>query len=224
MNRSQPSLSVVIPTLNEAMELAETVRRAQANAELGEIIVVDGGSSDGTWELASRLGCRALKGPRSRGGQMRLGAEQAKGDVVMLLHADTWLPPDAGQAAVNCLRDASVVAGGFFKVFRETSWFARGSRARCALRLWLGGRILGDQAMFIRRESLEQIGGVPDMELMEEFELCRRLRKIGRLALAEATVTTSARRFERLGVLRTYWRMGWVTLRYRLGASPRELR
>jgi hypothetical protein len=116
-----------------------------------------------------------------------------------------------------------VVAGGFWKVFREGSWLMKGSRLRCALRLWAGGRILGDQAMFIRRDALEQIGGVPDMALMEEFELCRRLRSIGRLALAPATVATSARRFARLGVLRTYLRMWGITLRYRLGAAPPEL-
>jgi GT2 family glycosyltransferase len=83
---------------------------------------------------------------------------------------------------------------------------------------------MGDQAMFVRREVLQKIGGVPDVPLMEEFELCRRLRKIGRLALADATVTTSARRFAKLGVARTYLRMWRVTLSYWLGMKPRELR
>jgi hypothetical protein len=125
---------------------------------------------------------------------------------------------------LTCLRDHTVVAGGFWKVFRASPVLLLGARFKCALRLVLGRRILGDQAIFIRREVLEDIGGVPDMELMEEFEMCRRLNRIGRLALAEATVTTSARRFERLGVIRTYLRMGWVTARYRLGAPPEELR
>ena len=83
---------------------------------------------------------------------------------------------------------------------------------------------MGDQCIFVRREALNSIGGVPDVPLMEEFELCRRLRKLGRLALAEATVTTSARRFRRLGVLRTYWRMWWVTMLWRAGVSPARLR
>ena len=78
--------------------------------------------------------------------------------------------------------------------------------------------------MFVRRDVLENAGGVPDLPLMEDFELCRRLRKIGRLVLADATVSTSARRFAKLGVLRTYWRMWWVTTRYRLGAAPQDLR
>ena len=92
------------------------------------------------------------------------------------------------------------------------------------MRLVLGRRIAGDQALFMRRQTLERIGGVPDQPLMEDFELCRRLRKFGRLALAEATLVASARRFEKLGVFRTYLRMGYVTLLYRLGWSPQELR
>ena len=155
---------------------------------------------------------------------MRLGAAQARGGVVLLLHADTWVPRDAGRAALKCLSDQAVVAGGFWKTFRDGSWLMLGSRFRCGPRLWLGNRILGDQAMFVRRDALEKIGGVPNMPLMEDVELCRRLRKAGRLVLANATVTTSARRFAKLGVIRTYVRMWMVMMRYRLGASPEKLR
>jgi rSAM/selenodomain-associated transferase 2 len=217
------TLSVVIPTFNEASVLSETVQRARALSEISEIIVVDGGSSDGTVAIAKRFGCRVLAAPRGRGAQMRLGAQQATGDVVMLLHADTWLSPQAGYAALNCLRDATVVAGGFWKSFRATPFLLLGSRFRCGVRLLLGRRILGDQVLFIRREILEMIGGVPAQPLLEEFELCRRLRRVGRLALADATVTTSARRFQELGVLRTYFRMWRVSTLYRLGVSPAKL-
>jgi rSAM/selenodomain-associated transferase 2 len=218
------TISVVIPTLNEETSLSETVRHARANPEVCEIIVVDGGSQDDTRALAKRLGCCVLECSPGRGGQMRFGAAQAHGDLVLLLHADTWLPPEAGRAALDCLLDPSVVAGGFWKTFRDGSWLMRGSRFRCGLRLWFGRRILGDQGIFVRRDVLERIGGVPDMPLMEELELCRRLRKVGGLALANATVTTSARRFRQCGVLRTYWRMWSVTVRYWLGASPEDLR
>jgi rSAM/selenodomain-associated transferase 2 len=218
------TVSIVMPVLNEAELLPETLRRAQANPEVREIIVVDGGSRDASRQVAEQFGCRVLSSPPGRGGQMRLGAAQATGDIVMLLHADTWLAPNAAHAAWNCLRDITVVGGGFWKVFRDPPLLLRGARFKCWLRLVFGRRILGDQAMFIRRQVLEQIGGIPDMDLMEDFELSRRLRQVGRLALAEATVTTSARRFSKLGVLRTYVRMARVTAGYRAGTPAQALR
>jgi rSAM/selenodomain-associated transferase 2 len=218
------TLSVVIPTLNEAEELADTVRRAQQVPEVVEIIVVDGGSTDATVALALDLGCCVLSSPRGRGQQMRTGAVAAKGDVVVLLHADTWLPARAGAAVLQSLHDESVVGGGFWKIFRQRHPLMLGSRFRCALRLCLAGRVLGDQAMFIRRDVLETIGGVPDMPLMEEFELCRRLRAVGRLALAGATVTTSMRRFAKRGILPTYFLMWRVTMLYYLGTPADKLK
>ena len=218
------TVSIVVPVLNEAVALPETIRRAQANASVLEIIVVDGGSCDASRAIAEQLGCRVLSSPTGRGGQMRLGASQARGDVVMFLHADTWLPPEATRAAMQCLRDTRVVAGGFWKVFDQPRWFMRGARFRCWLRLVWWRRLLGDQAIFVRREALEAIGGMPDLALMEEFELCRRLRRVGLLALADSTVVTSARRFTQRGAWRTYLRMGWVTLLYRCGMKPEKLR
>lgn len=218
------SVSVIIPVLNEAEALPLTLEHLRRNDAVREVIVVDGGSTDGTMALAAQLGCVVLHSPPGRGGQMRMGAAVAKGEVVLLLHADTWLEQGAIQALRDCLRDRAVVAGGFWKEFREPPLLLLGSKGRCGVRLFLGRRVLGDQAMFIRREALDRIGGVPDVPLMEEFFLCSRLRREGRLALADAVVLTSARRFRRLGVLRTYARMGWVTLRHRLGTPPETLR
>jgi hypothetical protein len=154
---------------------------------------------------------------------MRLGAEHTSGDVVLFVHADSLLPPEAGRAVFDCLRDPTVVAGGFWKRFYNSPLSLRGSRVKCAVRLLLGRRIAGDQALFVRRTALDRVGGMPAIPLMEEFELCRRLRRIGRLTLADATVQTSPRRFRQLGILRTYWRMWWITTLYRLGRSPQEL-
>lgn len=217
------TLSVVVPTLNEAQTLAETIRRIRQNPNISEIIVADGGSTDGTRGLAHQHGCRVLASQRGRGVQMRAGAALATGDVILFVHADTWLPPNAGVAVANCLRDQTVVGGGFWKSFRERKFLMLGSRWRCAARLYLFRRLVGDQVIFARRDVLEKVGGVPEMPLMEEFELCHRLRKAGRLALANATVSTSARRFAKLGVFRTYLRMWRVTIQYYLGSSPQQL-
>lgn len=217
-------ISVVMPVLNEADGLEETVGRALRVPEVSEVIVVDGGSRDATRERARRLGARLLESPAGRGGQMRAGGLVATGDVVLFLHADTWLEPGAGKAVLRCLEDPTVVAGGFWKRFRQTPLLLLGSRPKCLVRLLVGRRIVGDMAMFVRREELVAIGGVPSMELMEDFELSRRLRARGRLALAESTVSTSARRFREHGVVATYLRMWRVATLYRLGRSPSDLR
>lgn len=224
-SRSQlPLISVVIPTRNEETQLPDTIRRARAVPEVSELIVVDGGSTDATRAVAASLDARVLTCPPGRGAQLQLGASQARGGIVLLLHADTWLPPEAGRALLGCLQDPAVVGGGFWKVFRDPPRWVRGERWRCGVRLWLTGRILGDQGFFVRRRALEAIGGVPDLPLMEEFELCRRLRPRGRLVLAPATVSTSARRFHQQGVIRAYLRLWRVCALYRLGCAPEKLR
>ena len=217
-------ISVVIAALNEAAELPATLEKVRAVPEVIEIIVSDGGSTDDTCKLSAAAGARVVTGARGRGFQFRLGAEQAVSEVVLLLHADTWLPPNAGEAIAKVLQDQQIVGGAFYKTFREPHWLMRGSRFRCWWRMWTQQFAYGDQALFVRRDVLEKIGGVPAVPLMEEHELCRQLRRVGRLRLADATVTTSARRFRERGVLRTYWRMAVTNLRWQLGASPEELR
>src|SRR5262245_22659537 len=112
-------ISVVVPTWNEAAELPETLRRLQAIPEVAETIVSDGGSSDATLALARESGAQVFSGSRSRGGQLRRGAEQATGDIVWLVHADTWVPSNSGQAIIETLVDPLVGAGACFKEFRD---------------------------------------------------------------------------------------------------------
>ena len=220
----QMRISVVIPTLNEAAELPATIEKLRALPEISEVIVADGGSTDDTVRLASSLQCRVVYSPRGRGTQMRAGAQMAFGEVIVFLHADTRVRLDFTEKIKQALKDAEVVAGGCYKIFREPSFLMRGSRARCWIRFQFLNRFMGDQAMFVRREVLERIGGVPDVPIMEEFELCRALRPEGRFALAETVVSTSARRFRARGVIRTYVRMWRVTLQYYFGTPLDELR
>ena len=201
-----------------------TVRHLSALREVREIIVADAGSTDSTRQRAVELGCRVVESPRGRGQQLRRGAEQAVGDVVLLLHADTWMKASAGQAILRALNESGAVGGGCWKAFRDPSWLMRGSRFKCWLRFQLFRRFLGDQAMFVRRDALERIGGVPEVPIMEEYELGRALRALGQLVLAPTTVSTSARRFRQRGVLRTYLRMGRVTFAYWRGTPLEELK
>ena len=218
-------ISVVIPTLNEAAELPESLRRLRAVREVREVIIADGGSGDDTVKLAEAAGCMVVNSASGRGRQLRAGAERATGEVVLFLHADTWVPPEAGRALLTCLARPDVVAGGFYKVFRDPpSWLVCGSRFKCWWRLLVARRVMADQGIFLRRETLACIGGVPDVPLMEEFELCKRLRPLGCIALADATVVTSARKFRKLGVLRTYALMWRVTVGYYRGVPLEELR
>ena len=217
-----PAISVIIPTLNEASELPETLKRAQGNPEMQEIIVVDAGSTDDTQAIARKHNCIVIESEPSRGKQLRLGAQRASGDVNLFVHADTWLPENAGVVIAQTLARPVVVAGGFYKRFRDGGALP-GSRLRCWLLWALTNRLFGDQAIFVKRGVLEQCGGVPDVPLMEEFELCTTIARNGRIALASATVLTSARKFREEGMLRTYWRMARCTFRYWLGTSPKRL-
>jgi len=216
------AISVIIPTLNEESELPETLKRAQAISDVQEIIVVDAGSMDDTRAIAREHNCIVIESEPSRGKQLRLGAQRASGDVILLLHADTWLPENAGAVIAETLARPLVVAGGFYKRFRDGGALP-GSRLRCWLLWALTNRLFGDQAIFVKRDVLENCGGVPDVPLMEEFELCKTIASHGRISLASATVLTSARKFREEGMLRTYWRMARCTLRYWLGASPEKL-
>jgi len=217
-------ISVVIPTLNEAAELPATLEKLRAVPGILEIIVADGGSTDDTVAVASSLQCGVIHSARGRGTQLRTGAQAALGEIIVFLHADTWVRSDFEEAIHAALNDPDIVAGGCYKVFREPSVLMRGSRVRCWIRFHLLRRFMGDQAMFVRRETLERIGGVPDVPIMEEFELCRALRSQGKFALAQTVVSTSARRFRARGVIRTYVRMWRVTVQYYFGTPPDQLR
>lgn len=217
-------IGVVIPTLNEAENLPVLLDCLSAVAEVGQIIIADGGSSDSTCNIALERGARVLRCTQSRGSQMREAARYVQEDIVWFVHADTTCDTAAGQAIESVMSPPDVVGGACWKVFQQAPWYMRGARIRCALRFYLFHRFLGDQAIFVKRQVLETIGGFPDVPLMEEYELLRKLKGKGRLVLAPTVVRTSARRFMEKGVLRTYGKMGWITLLYLMGKNPEQLR
>lgn len=217
-------LSVVVPALDEAANLARLLpdlRRAWPDIE---IIVVDGGSRDGTPDVVrGQAGVRLLEGARGRARQMNAGARQAGGDVLLFLHADTRLPDGAPGAIAAALADPAVVGGRFDvrfdsrrRVLGVVAWFMN-ARSRAT------SICTGDQAIFVRRAAFEAVGGYPDIALMEDIELCRRLKARGRLAALRARVTTSARKWEREGPLRTIGLMWTLRLLYFCGVAPARL-
>lgn len=218
------SLSIVIPALDEAANLARVLPSLVAREPAAEVLVVDGGSADDSRAAVARVpSVRWLSGPRGRARQMNAGARAARGDILLFLHADTVLPEGAGTAILAALADAGTV-GGRFDVRLDSR------RPLLALVGWLMNRrsrltgiCTGDQGIFVRRTTFEALGGYPDIPLMEDVELTRRLKRHGRLVALPLRVVTSARKWEREGVLRTIVLMWGLRLLYALGVSPARL-
>jgi rSAM/selenodomain-associated transferase 2 len=216
-------ISIVVPALDEAASIAETLAPMQPMRASGhEVIVVDGGSSDNTVACASPLADRVVGAARGRARQMNAGAAQATGKVLWFVHADTRLPPAAAE------RVASALAAGRSWGRFDVRLSGRASLLRAVERAmnWrsrLSGICTGDQAMFVRRDVFQAAGGFPDIALMEDIALSKRLKRYSRPACVPAAVTTSSRRWERQGVLCTILRMWALRLGYFLGVSPSRL-
>jgi rSAM/selenodomain-associated transferase 2 len=218
-----PVISIVVPVLDEAVRIVSALNALQPlRAGGAEVIVCDGGSSDCTVELAAPLADKLIAAPRGRASQMNAGAALARGEVLLFLHADTTLPDDAAKLLAEALR-AGCVWGRFdVDICGRSMWLPlvaalMNSRSR------LTGIATGDQAMFVTRHAYAAVRGFPDIALMEDIELSKRLLKLSRPACIAARVTTSGRRWERHGVWRTILRMWWLRLRYFLGADPAQL-
>lgn len=221
LGQDEPTVrcSAIIPTLNEASAIQRSLRRLRRLAPY-EIIVADGGSQDGTRELA-RPYAKVVSGRRGRGRQLNAGAAQATGDVLLFLHADVRLPPDALAAIESALGDPKVV-GGHFRVR-----FGRGLHevlvAASYDLLRFAGIVYGDAAIFVRREEFLRLGGYRDYPIMEDVNLVSRLRRLGRVVHLPQVVVPSARRWRSGGRLNA-WASWWaVQLLYGLGVSPQWL-
>ncbi len=215
-------ISIIIPTLNEACDLPRTLEAAQ-HGQPHEIIVVDGGSRDVTVDIARSRDAIVLVVPRCRAERLNRGVAVASGEYLLFLHADTVLPVGYTGNIPALLGKPGVVGGAFTfaiagafagrrLVQRATNWRARHWQFP-----------YGDQALFLRREMFARLGGFPEMPIMEDYEFVRRLRRLGRIAIATDAAVTSGRRWQRLGWMRTTLVNRAVILAYHLGVSPVRL-
>jgi rSAM/selenodomain-associated transferase 2 len=216
-------LSVIVPALDEASALPATLAAAAPLRRRGhEVIVVDGGSSDATREAARAGADRVLEAERGRSRQMNAGAAAAAGDVLLFLHADTLLPPDA-DACIRRALESGRAWGRFDVRIGGASIALAVVAASMNIRSRLTGIATGDQAMFARREAFEAAGGFPDIALMEDLALSRALKRLSPPACLRERVTTSGRRWSERGVTRTIALMWWLRLQFFLGADPARL-
>jgi rSAM/selenodomain-associated transferase 2 len=216
-------ISVICPVLNEEREIGGSLE-ALLRLAPDEIIVVDGGSSDGTQAICRKFAVEILRVPRGRALQMNRGAARASGDVFLFLHTDTQLPPSAFTDIREALRDPHCVGGRFDLQLAGNRWMLRVIGAMISMRSRLSRVGTGDQGIFVRREVFEALGGFPEIPLMEDIAFCRRLKGVGAVACLRSKVVTSARRWERDGVWRTIFKMWILKSLYLLGVSPRRLK
>jgi rSAM/selenodomain-associated transferase 2 len=214
------SLSVIIPTLNEAAAIAATVRTVRRQKPR-DIIVVDGGSSDDTIARAAEADLVLTSLP-GRAQQMNAGAAAARGDL-LFLHADCHLAEGALGLAEDCLRRPGVVAGCFRMRVQAATAVYRLIDFCATARVRLTGLVYGDQGLFVRRDVFEQVGGFPTVRLMEDVLLSRKLRRHGRIAVAAADIAVSPRRWQRQGVLRQTLRNWTLTALAAAGVHPDRL-
>jgi rSAM/selenodomain-associated transferase 2 len=217
-------IAVIIPTLNEAALLPETLNCVRANDAAHEIVVVDGGSEDGTVQLAKIGGARVIQSPkRQRAFQMNLGAQQARGDIFLFLHADTWIGPHALRQIEKTFDQPGLVGGGFARRFRGASPVLRvTSRIGECRSQWLGW-FFGDQGIFVQRSAFERAGGFRELPLFEDIDFCRQLSRLGTLTMLRPAIVSSSRRFDARGGLLTTISDVWLTMRYLCGADPVKL-
>ena len=217
-------LSVIIPALNEADGIADTLAAlAPLRARGVEVVVVDGGSQDATIPLAQPLADQVISSPRGRAVQMNTGAAQARGDIFLFLHADCRLPAAADGLITDGLNRAQKTWGRFDVQLTGRSPLLRLVGALMNFRSRLTGVSTGDQGLFVTRTLFEAAGKFPQIPLMEDVALTKQLKRYGAPLNLRHRITVSGRRWEQHGVLRTVLLMWRLRLQYWLGADPREL-
>lgn len=215
-------ISVIIPALNEAAVIARAIDAAwQAGAD--EVIVVDGGSGDESREIAAAARCHLICSEPGRGRQQNAGSQAATGDVLLFLHADNWLASAAIDQIRQTLAEPRVLHGAFRQRIEHASRRFRWLEAGNAARVRLFGLPYGDQGIFVRRDVFFEIGGFPDIPLMEDVALMRKLRRRARPVLLDGPLHVSPRRWLKHGVIRQTLRNWSLLAGYTLGVPPARL-
>jgi rSAM/selenodomain-associated transferase 2 len=219
-------VSVIIPVLNEIALLPQTIEILEKSKISSEIIAVDGGSEDGTWEwLEAQSAVLAVKSRRGRGVQQNAGAGFATGDVLLFLHADSFLPPDAFEQIAAALSNPLTSGGCFFVRFADKKTFSLEIIERSInLRTEFFLTATGDQAIFVRHKVFKRIGGFSPIPLFEDVKMVAAIKKQGRFAALKSPVTISARRWLKQGVWRTTALIHLLRIGYYLGFSPETLK
>jgi len=223
-----PELSIIIPVLNEADQIESSLLKLQDIRNRGvEIIVVDGGSTDASVALAKPLADVVIETDESvatthRARQMNAGAQQATGRILLFLHIDTLLPDQAYRLILGAM-ELPHVWGRFDVKLSGDHFMFRLIELMMNLRSGLTGIATGDQGIFVTRNAFDQVKGFPDYPLMEDVEISKRLRKLAFPVCVRTKATTSSRRWENNGIIRTILLMWWLRFLYFLGAHPRVL-
>lgn len=217
-----PSLAVIIPCLNEEDNLRELLPQICSKADV-EVIVVDGGSSDGSRVVAEGFDCRVVESPKGRGKQMNRGAGVARSPNLLFLHGDTRLPGNFPYLVRSALQQEDVAGGAFSLATDEDSFGLRLVCGGANLRSRLFKLPYGDQAIFTGRAHFEAIGGYPEMEIMEDYVFVKTLGRRGKIVILEEKAVTSARRWLNVGILRTTLINQLMILGYKFGFAPKKL-
>ncbi len=215
-------ISIIIPVLNEARNIKQAVASTQPSTNV-EVIVVDGGSNDGTVEIAESLGVKLISAPRGRAAQMNAGALAASGEILLFLHADSRLSAGFDIIVRTALQQPGVVAGAFAVRIDAQLWSLRLVEWGVNWRSRFLQMPYGDQAIFLTKEIFHKIGKFPEIPIMEDFELIRRLRRTGEITIINVPVLTSARRWLKNGVFKTTLTNQIIIVAYLLGVSPKRI-
>lgn len=216
-------ISIIIPTLNEAKNITQAIATTQHSTNV-EVIVVDGGSQDNTVELTQSLGVKVLFAPKSRAIQMNLGALAATGDILLFLHADTRLPARFDNLIRDTLTQTDIIAGAFALKIDAALWSLRLIEIGVNWRSRTLQMPYGDQAIFLKSTVFHKIGSFPELPMMEDFELMRRLKSCGRIAIIPVPVLTSARRWLQKGIIKTTLMNQIAIIAYLSGVSPEKIK